>query len=216
MGVFEHMNETDLDGGWDFEAGRLPLDFANTTAWHASAQPQEMLKDYSTLVVWSRDADLLTEHEVQYLLAEAKDQPSETSTVLAKAIELRETLYRIFSAVANDKEAKRTDLSFLNVALTEALKQTRIISTSSGFEWSWADGEETFDRMLWPIVRAAANLLTSEDLNRIGECADDRGCGWLFLDTSRNSSRRWCSMDSCGNRAKARRHYRRQTQKQTE
>lgn len=210
------MNETNLDVDWDFEAGRLPLDFANTTAWHASAQPQEKLKCYSDLVAWSRDADLITEHEAQYLLAEAKDHPSETSTALAKAIELRETLYRIFSAVANDKEAKRKDLSNLNAALTEALKRTRIISTSSGFEWGWVDGEKTFDRMLWPITRAAADLLTSEDLNRIGECADDRGCGWLFLDTSRNRSRRWCSMDSCGNRSKARRHYRRQTQKQTE
>jgi predicted RNA-binding Zn ribbon-like protein len=61
--------------------------------------------------------------------------------------------------------------------------------------------------MLWPVVRDAADLLTSKELNRVGRCADER-CGWLFVDTSRNRSRRWCSMESCGNRAKARRHYR--------
>jgi predicted RNA-binding Zn ribbon-like protein len=65
--------------------------------------------------------------------------------------------------------------------------------------------------MLWPVARSAADLLTSaEELARVGQCADDRGCGWLFFDTSRNHSRRWCAMKDCGNRAKARRHYRRQ------
>jgi predicted RNA-binding Zn ribbon-like protein len=67
--------------------------------------------------------------------------------------------------------------------------------------------------MLWPIAREAANLLTSKDIKRMGECADDRGCGYLFFDTSRNHSRRWCSMESCGNRAKAQRHYQRKSRK---
>jgi predicted RNA-binding Zn ribbon-like protein len=61
--------------------------------------------------------------------------------------------------------------------------------------------------MLWPILRSAAEVLTSEKRTRLGQCADDRGCGWLFLDTSKNRSRRWCDMEDCGNRAKARRHY---------
>ena len=61
--------------------------------------------------------------------------------------------------------------------------------------------------MLWPIVESAAELLTSERRSRIGQCADDRGCGWLFLDATKNRSRRWCAMGDCGNRAKARRHY---------
>jgi predicted RNA-binding Zn ribbon-like protein len=50
-------------------------------------------------------------------------------------------------------------------------------------------------------------LVTSKEIKRVGECADDRGCGYLFIDTSRNHSRRWCSMEACGNRAKAQRHY---------
>jgi predicted RNA-binding Zn ribbon-like protein len=61
--------------------------------------------------------------------------------------------------------------------------------------------------MLWRIVRSTTGLLTSEDLQRVGVCADDRGCGWLFYDTSRNRTRQWCSMRGCGNRAKAKRHY---------
>ena len=61
---------------------------------------------------------------------------------------------------------------------------------------------------LWPIARSAAHLLTSAELTRVREC-DGTSCNWLFFDRSRGGSRRWCSMESCGNRAKARRHYRR-------
>jgi len=64
--------------------------------------------------------------------------------------------------------------------------------------------------MLWPILRSGADLLASEDRERVGQCADDRGCGWLFFDASRNRSRRWCNMEDCGNRAKAKRHYARE------
>ena len=61
--------------------------------------------------------------------------------------------------------------------------------------------------MLWPVVQSAVDLMTSPELDRVGQCADDRGCGWLFVDTTKNRSRRWCDMRDCGNRAKARRHY---------
>ena len=66
-------------------------------------------------------------------------------------------------------------------------------------------------RIFWPIAHSAVDLLTSEDIDRVGQCGDDRGCGWLFFDTNRNHSRRWCRMEDCGNRAKAHRHYHRQS-----
>jgi predicted RNA-binding Zn ribbon-like protein len=84
-----------------------------------------------------------------------------------------------------------------------------IVSTEEGLAWDWACAEDALDRVLWPVVHDAAGLLTSQELKRVKKCADER-CGWLFFDTSRNHSRRWCSMESCGNRAKARRHYERQ------
>ena len=209
------MNETNLSGDWDFESGILPADFANTMECHASPQPQERLKRYSDLVGWSWAADLLTEEEAQYLLAEAEAHPDEASAALKKAIELRETIYRILSAVAKQKTPTRKVVNHLNHALSEAFVQSQIVPPTNGFEWNWVAAKGSYDRMLWPISRSMADLLTSEDLDRIGECADDQGCGWLFYDTSRNRSRRWCSMESCGNRAKARRHYRRKTQKLT-
>ena len=70
--------------------------------------------------------------------------------------------------------------------------------------------------MLWPVAHSAAELLISDDLDRVKQCADDRGCGWLFVDTSRNRSRRWCSMESCGNRAKVQRHRHKEAEEKVE
>jgi predicted RNA-binding Zn ribbon-like protein len=86
------------------------------------------------------------------------------------------------------------------IAFREALYSNR-------FTWQWAGSPQALDRMLWDVARSSIDLLTSDDLPRVGQCADERGCGWLFLDMSRNHSRQWCNMGGCGNRAKARRHY---------
>jgi predicted RNA-binding Zn ribbon-like protein len=76
----------------------------------------------------------------------------------------------------------------------------------ASFTLGWAETRDELDGCLLPVVRSAAALLTSPELSRVGECADDRGCGYLFYDETRNRSRRWCDMGSCGNRAKAKRH----------
>jgi predicted RNA-binding Zn ribbon-like protein len=209
------MSESDPDHDWSFEEGKLPLDFANTNEWRTSDHPQEMLNEYADLVDWSRHADLITEAEARTLLAEAARDPLKSAQALEKAIKLRETIYAIFSNHARGQAPRSMDLAFLNALLSEAGTRAQIASKSDGFEWVWVADEGPFDRMLWQIARSTADLLTSEDLERVGECADVHGCSWLFFDTSRNRSRRWCSMDSCGNRAKARRHYKRQTEKQS-
>lgn len=192
---------------WDFDAGLLPLDFANTAEWHASPKPSERLNAYPDLMTWSVEAGLMTEAEARSVLEDAEDRSEEAAAVLDRAINLREAIYRVLSAVAAGKKPVQEDLDDLNAALAEALSRARIEPAPKGFSWAWSGADQSLDRMLWPILRETAELLTSDDLDRIGECADDRGCGYLFYDISRNHSRRWCSMESCGNRAKARRHY---------
>ena len=98
------------------------------------------------------------------------------------------------------------DLERLNRAVSRILAQTRIVPAANGFTWAWNESEEALDQVLWPVVRSTIDLLTSADLGRVRECASEH-CGWLFLDSSKNRSRRWCSMEACGNRTKARRHY---------
>lgn len=187
---------------------RLSLDFANTADWHASDHPVEFLTSYSDLVAWSQGVGILTDHQAKRLLKKAARRPGDATAVLERAIALREAIYQIFSAISHGRPPQAADLATFNAELSRVLAQSRIVSTAEGFAWDWAGAEEALDWMLWPVVHDAAGLLTSEELDRVGQCADDR-CGWLFLDTSRNRSRRWCSMENCGNRAKARRHYKR-------
>ena len=188
--------------------GRLCLDFANTANWHRSDHPVETLTSLSELIAWSQQTGILSEHQARRLLNVAARRPKDANAVLQRAIDLREVIYRILSSISGGLAPQNGDLAAFNAELSRALAQSRIVSTGEGFAWNWAGAEDALDQMLWPVVHDAAGLLTSEELDRVGQCADDR-CGWLFLDTSRNRSRRWCSMEDCGNRAKARRYYER-------
>ena len=194
---------------WDFDAGNLALDFANTAEFHASDQPDEMLESYADLVSWATAAGLLSQSDAKKLLAKAKKDPQAASNAFGDAIELRELIYRMFSAIAGDENPNQTDFLEFNRTLAESLINSQISPSGEGYAWSWQNMGDSLDSMIWPIARETADLLTSKEVGRLGECADDRGCGFLFIDTSRNHSRRWCSMEVCGNRAKAQRHYQR-------
>jgi predicted RNA-binding Zn ribbon-like protein len=189
-------------------AGHLCLEFANTAEWHASDQPQESLTSYPELVSWSQGVGILSDQKARLLLQAATRDPLQAIETLEHAIALREAIYHIFSAAARSLRPDSADLDVLNHALAQAMAQARLIPANDSFGWGWAD-EDALDQMLWPVVWSAASLLTAQELHRVGECADERGCGWLFLDMSRNRSRRWCDMKDCGNRAKARRFYHR-------
>jgi predicted RNA-binding Zn ribbon-like protein len=182
--------------------GELCLDFVNTVEPRGADQPQEFLATYSDLVAWSRHVGVLSDEEAERLLHEAEGE-----ALHRRAVALRETLYRVFLSIIEARPVEARDLEELNAALSPALSRLRIVPRGDGFAWDWRDGEGDLDRMLWPIVRSAAELLTTGPLDRLKQCA---GCGWLFLDASRSRTRRWCDMRVCGNRAKARRHYERQ------
>ncbi|HEX3722871.1 MAG TPA: ABATE domain-containing protein [Nitrolancea sp.] len=189
--------------------GALCLDFANTANWHKSEHPVELLLGYDDLVAWAVHTTILTEDEAALLVRQAAVRPVDAEVVRVRAIELREAIYRIFVAISEDERPEVDDLELLNSELQPALSHARIVEAERGFTWDWADEGGTLDRMLWPVARSAAELLSSAQLYRARQCADAR-CGWLFLDMSRNGSRRWCSMEECGNRNKARNYYRRQ------
>ncbi len=196
--------------------GRTCLNFANTVGGRRPDRVHDYLGDYGDLVAWSRHAGLLTDEAARYLAAQAERRPVEAAQVLAQALALREAIYRIFSSLAAHASPAPADLALLNQALASALARLEVRTTRSGFSWGWRHEPEALEAVLWPVIRSAGELLTSEDLKRVRECAGE-GCGWLFLDLSRNHSRRWCTMDDCGNRAKAKRHYQRsRTKKEQE
>ena len=207
------MTENNTDSPWSFQAGDLALDFANTVDWHASGQPGELLNSYTDLVNWALDCALLSPDDAHSLTAEAERHPNAAVNALKNAIALRESIYRIFYAVAHGEQPNGEDLDALKRTWGQAVETAEIALHNDSFTWKWDRGQPDLEQMLWPVSGAAIDLLLSNRLSQVGQCADDRGCGLLFIDTSRNHSRQWCSMDSCGNRAKAQRHYQRSKRK---
>jgi predicted RNA-binding Zn ribbon-like protein len=183
----------------------LCLDFTHTLDERWSGHPQELLNSYSDLVSWGLFMHLLTDDQAQHLRDEAARHPARASQAFQKAIVLREAIYRIFYEIAEDSSPAEADLITLNALLSETMSHARILSKEDGFVWDWDDDERTLERLPWLVVRSAADLLTSDELDTVRACAAE-DCRWLFLDTSKNHSRRWCDMKSCGNRAKARRY----------
>jgi len=195
---------------WQFEltGGRVCLDFANTLG-ASREHPREYLGSYEDLVAWSRQAGVLTDGEARRLIREARHRPGDAAATLARAVTLREAIFRAFARVTEGRSPEANDVAALNAALAQALPQLRIEASRDGFTWTWHAEAGDLDRMLWTVARSAADLLVSEDeRGRVRRCAGT-DCDWLFMDMSRNSSRRWCDMSSCGNRAKAHRYYER-------
>jgi predicted RNA-binding Zn ribbon-like protein len=187
--------------------GELCLDFTNTTSRRATSSPRERLRSYVDLVVWWERVGVVDGGEAAWLRAEADRRPEDAARVLESARALREAIYRVFSANARGEEPSAADLSELNAALRESQARRRLVRRADGFDWEWAeDLADSLRAPLAPVAYSAAELLTSSELDRVKECLGEN-CTWLFLDGSRNRSRRWCEMRDCGNRAKARRFY---------
>jgi len=194
---------------FDLDAGALCLDFANTVEWHASDHPNDKLHNYADLIAWAEAAAILPPDRAGRSRQMAQKQSKLAGAAFDRAIRLREAIYHLFIDASEQRAVHSKDLAFLNEALSESLSHLQVAPSSTGFEWGWVESWTGFDQVLWPVARSAGELLISDKLQRVRQCADNRGCGYLFVDTSRNRSRRWCSMESCGNRAKAHRHYQR-------
>jgi predicted RNA-binding Zn ribbon-like protein len=189
--------------------GEVCLDFANSLGG-TREEPKDRLHGYGDLVRWAAHAGAIERKDAGPLHAAAVSRPAEASAVFARALELREAIFRIFVAVAEDASPAAADLTRLNDELARALPHLRIVPDEHGFEYRFDSADGALDRPLWPVARSASELLAHGDPARIKRCTSEE-CDWLFVDLSKNRSRRWCDMRDCGNRAKARRYYRRRT-----
>jgi predicted RNA-binding Zn ribbon-like protein len=192
---------------YDPSGGHPALDFVNSVDRMTHRPWVERVKGYGDLLSWSSAAGTLPEGSAELARA-ARARPAEAAAALSRARELREALYRIFAAVVAGTSPAEADLARMNAELARALSRARVESAGGGFAWGWDVGAPELDRPLWPIVRSAAELLTSSERALVKRCASDT-CLWLFLDGTKNHARRWCDMKVCGNRAKVRRHRRR-------
>ena len=194
---------------FELRGGVVCLDFVNTVGSRLTDRPSEYLRSYEDLLGWARQAGLLAPQETEGLSRKAALDPEGARETLSRALALREAIHRLISAHIAGESRDENDLSALNRELSLALSHLRVISAGGAYTWGWDrsgdEGQTPLDSPLWPVAQSAAQLLTSKKLGRVKLCAGE-GCGWVFLDESRNSSRRWCDSRDCGNRERVRRH----------
>lgn len=188
--------------------GHIALDFVNTVEWHASDHPEDSLKTYSDLIDWSVQAGSLSKEQGAYLNEAQTVRLNEAETALTLARALREAIYRLVLTAITRAKPIAADLETLNHVLREGLFRLRVEASVGKYGLLWAR-DDMLTSPLWPVAWAAAQLLTAPELRRVKQCASEDGCGWVFLDRSKNLSRRWCQMRACGNTAKARRYRKR-------
>lgn len=176
------------------------LDFANTVDGRAQADHIEHLYEYGDLVRWSTYARLIEPGMGRDLDALARAQPDAAAVSFAGGIELREAIHRVFAGLSRGHTPATGDLARIRQCYTAAIAASALEPDGDRFGWVLPGGH--LDRVWWPAATAAIELLTAGPVNRVKVCASTRGCDGLFLDTSKNNSRRWCRMEDCGTEAK--------------
>ncbi len=186
--------------------GKKCLDFINTLDWRGRDRPVEYLNSFEDVIRWAAYVKVISLKEEKDFSKQAGMNIKKAEEALTITIELRELLYKMFRDIQHGKRTQKQDLLRLNEFLQQAFNSTAITLSLTEFELDAGVDTTTLTGLLSPIVWDAVNLLTNEDLLRIKSCADTV-CGWMFFDISKNKSRQWCDMKSCGNRAKARKFY---------
>jgi predicted RNA-binding Zn ribbon-like protein len=189
---------------FDLIAGDVSLDFVNTLD-DRHIQPKELLETYLDLARFAEDTGVLQPSQVDRLYERSHADPERAQQALLWGRELREAIHDVFWAIMNKRAVPPLAFARLNNHVQTAATHMRLVPGKAGFEWKFDDLLD-FDSVLWPIGRAAADLLTSDHLSYVRACSS-KACEWFFLDTSKNHHRRWCDMTRCGNRAKVRRFY---------
>jgi len=183
-------------------AGHPCLDFANTASGRGGSHHLDHLCSVDDLILWSHHAGLLT--PVQSVVIDV-DRKVE-ARVVARAVKLREAIHAIAAAFAAGAPPPPPALSTLGRTYRHALADAELVPGGDGLAWRWSAAEAW--QVLGPIAQSAITLFGAAERGRIKQCPG-RDCGWVFLDRTKNGSRRWCEMKVCGNRAKLRRYHQR-------
>jgi predicted RNA-binding Zn ribbon-like protein len=181
---------------------RLCLDFANSVE-SPLEEREEFLTDFVAVARWGRHVGLLDDAQVVAAVQADHAQPDAAAQIYAGTLSLRTSIQHVFLAVAEGREVGEDDLAGIQRAYLQGLQQCQLELRDGHATWTWAGNGEmsVVEFVLWRVAESAVELLTEGDPARVKTC----GCGWLFYDTSRNGSRRWCSMEGCGTQAKMRR-----------
>lgn len=189
-------------------AGPLCLNFTNTASGRGHESHQDHLRSYNDLLAWSLHAGALGAETVTALAERAARQRAAARKVLRRAVDLRECIHAIATAIAARVAPPAEAVAMLETAMGEAAQNGRLTWTGKGFAWGLDLETPQLELPLWPIIRSAGEVLLTAPMERLKTCAGLH-CGWLFLDETRSNTRRWCEMEVCGSRAKMRRYRKR-------
>jgi predicted RNA-binding Zn ribbon-like protein len=190
--------------------GNPALDFANTAEGTPEGEiEREHLFGYEDLVFWGCHVGLLSGDEGERLLRRGRERVAEADGVFSRALGFRGHLYQLFRGVAEGDEPPGEGVEALRQFECEAVSHAVLAQSGGAFEWRWEQGDDLAG-VLWLVAHSATELLVSGPLGRVKGCA---GCNWLFVDESKNKSRRWCAMEECGTHAKMRRYVARRASK---
>jgi len=191
----------------DLVAGATCLDFVNTVGGDREGISEEKIVTYADLVGWAALAGVLDGETAALMLSAAMADPVAADKALTRAKEFREALHGILLARVRGQVPPARAVESLNRRVADAMSHATLTMEGDLYRWRWPGS--ALDLAIWPICYDAAELLQSASLRRLHVCSGEI-CGWLFLDMTKNGSRRWCAMRGCGNRAKTRRYRGRQ------
>jgi predicted RNA-binding Zn ribbon-like protein len=179
------------------------LELVNTLDMRFSGETIELIPTYKDLLRLCTQLNLLSAQQAGRLARTVDEKTAQR--VLASTVELREALAAVLYSRIDGGKAPGGEMEKLEWHFQAAALHRRLLAGASHWYWSWSGAERKAEIPLWILAQAAADLLVSSDAELIKDCGDPT-CRWLFLDTSKNHTRRWCDMKTCGNRMKARRH----------
>jgi predicted RNA-binding Zn ribbon-like protein len=184
-------------------AGHPALDFVNTLDWRfRQGEPEELLNSYDDLLRFMEESELLTAKQARRL--QRATGGSAGKQVLQQCVKLREALAQVFYAALDEGVPDSTPLRTLENYFKSARDHQILSWKKTGLAWKWPETDADPQIPLWLLASSAAGLMLSDEAQKVRACNNPE-CRWLFLDTSKNHTRRWCDMRICGNRMKARR-----------
>ena len=197
-------NPTSRAGSLPLVGAELAFDFTNTASGRAGPRFQEHFRSPADVATWAGHARLLTLADHETLAAALAAQADVGASLLTRSLDLRQAIYAIGAALAAGSFPPSPAIDALARTHAVCAGSARLIPHDKRFVWTWDPRDAPIEAVLGPITLSALTLLTQSELARIKQCQGDH-CGWLFFDTTKNKSRRWCEMEVCGNRAKQKR-----------
>ena len=186
------------------DGGSYCFDFANTVHSRRDEDTYDYLNTYEDVIDWSERVNLLPKDRLQKLREYAAADKKEAIQKLKEIIEKRELLYVILSSIIQNKNIDETKIGEFNKFLSESLSHLRLRINKQNIIIEWQQDKIDLTEPLWAVYKDAYDIITTAQLDRIKEC---KACGWVFIDKSKNNSRTWCNMQTCGSIDKAKRYY---------